>query len=56
MTITWYGNQSEAEGCHFGALAMLWPLLQRMQIARIIDRHLPADPQAEFSHGKGERT
>jgi hypothetical protein len=35
---------------------MLWPLLQRMQIARIIDRHLPADPQAEFSHGKGERT
>ncbi len=23
-----------------------------MQVARIIDRHLPADPQAEFSHGK----
>ncbi len=52
MTITWYGNQSDAEGCHFGALAMLWPLLQRMQVSRIIDRHLPADPQAEFSYGK----
>jgi transposase len=52
MAITWYGNQSEAEGCHFGALAMLWPLLQRMQVAGIIDRHLPTDPQAEFSHGK----
>jgi len=52
MAITWYGNQSEAEGCQFGALAILWPLLERMQVARIIDRHLPADPQAEFSHGK----
>jgi hypothetical protein len=52
MAITWYGNQSEAEGCHFGALAILWPLLQRMQVASIIDRHLPADPQAEFGHGK----
>jgi len=52
MAITWYGNQSEAEGCHFGALAILWPLLQRMQVANIIDRHLPADPQAEFGHGK----
>jgi hypothetical protein len=52
MAINWYGNQSEAEGCRFGALAMLWPLLQRMQVASIIDGHLPADPQAEFSHGK----
>ena len=52
MAINWYPNQSEAEGCRFGALAMLWPLLQRMQVASIIDRHLPADPQAEFSHGK----
>ena len=52
MAITWYGNQSEAEGCHFGALAMLWPLLERMQVASIIDRHLPADPQAEFTHGR----
>lgn len=52
MTITWYGNQSDAEGCRFGALAMLWPLLQRMQVSSIIDRHLPADPQAEFSYGR----
>jgi len=52
MAITWYGSQSEAEGCRFGALAILWPLLQRMQVASIIDRHLPADPQAEFAHGK----
>jgi hypothetical protein len=52
MAITWYGSQSEAEGCHFGPLAVLGPLLERMQVASIIDRHLPADPQAEFSHGK----
>jgi len=52
MTITWYGSQSEAEGCHFGPLAIIWPLLERMQVARLIDRHLPADPQADFSHGK----
>jgi len=52
MAITWYGNQSSAEGCNFGALAMLWPLLERMQVAKIINRHLPADPQAEFDHGR----
>src|SRR5208283_1605993 len=52
MSITWYGNQSLAEGCNFGALAVLWPLLERMQVARIINQHLPADPQAEFDHGR----
>ena len=52
MSITWYGNQSLAEGCNFGALAVLWPLLERMQVAKIINQHLPADPQAEFDHGR----
>ena len=52
MALTWYGNQSSAEGCNFGALAMLWPLLERMQVANIINAHLPADPQAEFDHGR----
>lgn len=52
MAITWYGSQSAAEGCNLGALAMLWPLLERMQVAKIINQHLPADPQAEFDHGR----
>ena len=52
MAITWYGSQSAAEGCNLGALAMLWPLLERMQVAKIINAHLPADPQAEFDHGR----
>ena len=52
MAITWYGNQSTADSCNLGALAVIWPLLQRMQVARIIDGHLPADPQAEYDHGR----
>jgi hypothetical protein len=52
MALTWYGSQSSAEGCNFGALAMLWPLLERMQVAKIVNAHLPADPQAEFDHGR----
>jgi len=52
MAITWYGNQSTADSCNLGALAVIWPLLQRMQVARTIRRHLPADPQAEYDHGR----
>ena len=52
MAITWYGNQSTADGCNYGVLAVIWPLLQRMQVASIINRHLPADPQAEYDHGR----
>jgi transposase len=51
MTLTWYSHQSPAEGCNFGALAVLWPLLERMQLVSILNQHLPADPQAEFDHG-----
>lgn len=51
MAHTWYGDQSSAESCNFGALAVIWPLLERMGVAEIINRHLPADPQAEYDHG-----
>lgn len=51
MTFSWYGSQSPAESCNFGALAVVWPLLERMDIAGIINRHLPADVRAEFDHG-----
>ena len=51
MAITWYGNPSNAEACHFGSLAVLWPLLQRMKVPEIINAHLPADPQAEYDYG-----
>jgi hypothetical protein len=52
MRFTWYGNQSQIEGRNFGALAIIVPLLERMNVAQIIDHHLPADPQAEYSYGQ----
>jgi transposase len=36
---------------NFASLGILLPLLEKLNIANIIDRHLPTDPQAEFSHG-----
>jgi len=52
MSLTWYGNQSLVEGRNFGPLAVIIPLIERMQLAEIIDQHIPADSQAEFSHGR----
>jgi transposase len=51
MERTWYGNLVDLESAALGSLAVIAPLLQRMGIADIIDRHLPADEQAEFPHG-----
>jgi transposase len=51
MSFAWYGNQSPAESCNFGKLAVVWPLLERMNVAGIINQHVPADPQADFDHG-----
>jgi transposase len=51
MCIHWYGAASPDDSCHFGSLAVLAPLLERMDVAGIIDRHLPTDPQAEYAYG-----
>jgi transposase len=53
-TTTWYGNQADAnvEGRNIGTLAVLAPLLERMNVAGIINQHLPADPQAEYDYGR----
>ena len=51
MSITWYGSQADLDAANLGALAVLFPLLERMNVAQIINQHLPADPRAEFSHG-----
>ena len=48
---TWYGNQTETEACRFGALAVIFPLIQRMNVIQIINQHCPADPQAEYDYG-----
>ncbi|MBP85851.1 MAG: hypothetical protein CMJ64_03900 [Planctomycetaceae bacterium] len=51
MDGTWYGNQIDVEGCAFGALAIVVPLVEQMKVAEMINQHLPTDPQAEFDHG-----
>src|SRR4029079_3389140 len=52
MASSWYGNVMDVEGAAMGSLAVIAPLLERIGVAGIIDRHLPVDPQAEFSHGR----
>ena len=51
MSFTWYGNQSPSESCNYGTLSVVYPLLERMNVADIINRHLPADPRADYDHG-----
>src|ERR1022692_3571979 len=48
---TWVGPAVAPTILNIGPLAVLAPLLDRLDLARIIDRHLPADSQLEFSHG-----
>lgn len=52
MCFTWHGSVRDEEVVNLGPLALLHPLLERLQVADIIDRHLPPDPQLEFSHGQ----
>jgi transposase len=52
MCFTWHGATRAEEVLNLGPLALLGPLLERMQVADIIDRHLPPDAQLEFSHGQ----
>jgi len=51
MCFHWFGSVTQDESCHFGTLAVIGPLLDEMDVADIIDRHLPADPQAEYAYG-----
>ena len=48
---TWYGNQTDVEGAALGALAVIEPMIQKINLAEIINQHLPVDEQAEFDHG-----
>lgn len=52
MTLTWHGSPQATEVVHLGPLALIQPLLEQLDIAAIIDRHLPPDPQLEFAHGR----
>jgi hypothetical protein len=52
MTLSFVTAQANDATLNLGPLALIVPLLEQLDIAAIIDRHLPADPQLEFSHGK----
>jgi transposase len=52
MALIWHGAARAEEVVNLGPLALIQPLLDRLDIASIIDRHLPPDPQLEFSHGQ----
>jgi transposase len=52
MAIAWYGGAVAEDVLIPGPLTLFHPLLQRLDVAGVIDRHLPPDPQLEFSHGQ----
>src|SRR5499427_5803353 len=52
MTLIWHSAARAEEVVNLGPLALIQPLLDQLKVARIIDQHLPPDPQLEFSHGQ----
>ena len=52
MAIAWYGGTAAEEVLNPGPLTLFQPLLERLDVAGTVDRHLPPDPQLEFSHGQ----
>ncbi len=51
MRIAWSGAVLDRTVCNLGPLAVIAPLLEQMDLAALIDRHLPPDPQLEYSYG-----
>jgi transposase len=51
VSLSFLAPSSQDHTLNLGPLALIAPLLQQLDIAAIIDQHLPADPQQEFSHG-----
>jgi len=50
---TWRGPAAVPQDVlNFGPLALVQPLIDQLDLEAIIDRHLPPDPQQEFSHGQ----
>lgn len=49
---TWRGAATTQDVVNAGPLALMHPLLDKLDIEAILDRHLPPDPQQEYSHGQ----
>ena len=48
----WLGTEVDLTTQDLGTLALTRPLLDRLRLAEIVDRHLPCDPQQEYSYGR----
>jgi Domain of unknown function (DUF4277) len=51
MSLTWSGTMVDRASCNMGPLPVVASLLEKMDLAKIIDQHLPPDPQREYPHG-----
>lgn len=52
VPFTWLGPPVKQNIANAGPLALLVPLLDKLDVEKIIDRHLPPNPQQELSHGQ----
>lgn len=52
MCLTWSGTIVDRATCNMGPLPVVLSLLEKMDLANIIDRHLPPDPQLEYAYGR----
>jgi hypothetical protein len=52
VAFTWRGPKLAHSVVNAGPLALIEPLLDQLDWQGIIDRHLPPDPQLEYSHGQ----
>lgn len=52
VAFTWRGPAAVPAVVNAGPLASIEPLLDQLDVEAIIDRHLPPDPQLEYSHGQ----
>lgn len=48
----WRGAATAQDVVNAGPLVLIQPLLDKLDIEATIDRHLPPDPQLEYSHGQ----
>jgi len=51
MRLSFLAPTANETTLNLGPLALIAPLLEQLQLAALIDQHLPPDPQREFSHG-----
>ncbi len=52
MRLTFLASSTDADTLNIGPLALIVPLLDQLDLAGVIDQHVPPDPQLQFSHGK----